>query len=588
MDGHAQRPAQVLAAAATARDAMSPSRIVDRDVPPAAFEALVAAGVHPVLARIHAARGIDSLSRLDTGLGTLLPLESLLHCGQMASMLADAIEANKRLLIVADYDADGATACAVGVVALRAMGAEVDFLVPNRFEFGYGLTPEIVRQAASMKPDILITVDNGIASVEGVDEARRLGMEVFVTDHHLPGAELPRAASIVNPNQPGCGFASKHLAGVGVMFYVMLALRAELRRRGRFAQQPEPNLAELLDLVALGTVADVVRLDDNNRILVDQGLRRIRAGRTRPGIDALLRVAGRDPARASTYDLGFVAGPRINAAGRLTDMRLGIECLLAQSPSRAMELAKQLDALNRERREIEAGMQESALAAMEGFEAADSYSLSLYEESWHQGVVGILAGRLRERFHRPVIAFAPAGNGEARGSGRSIRGLHLRDALDLVSKRHPDLILRFGGHAAAAGLTVRVGDIPRFRDAFEQAVSGLITAADLERIVETDGSLPPEQLTLELAEALDGQVWGQGFAAPSFRDRFEVTGQRVVGGNHVKARLQLGGRQVEAMRFGDASPLPGHIEAVYRVQANEYNGTRSLQLVLEHWQPAAV
>jgi single-stranded-DNA-specific exonuclease len=373
---------------------------------------------------------------------------------------------------------------------------------------------------------------------------------------------------------------------VGVMFYVMLGLRAELRQRGAFASRAEPNLAELLDLVALGTVADVVRLDDNNRRLVDQGLRRIRAGRARPGIEALLRVAGRDPRRASTYDLGFAAGPRLNAAGRLTDMRVGIECLLAAEPARAAELARQLDALNRERRVIEADMQESALAAMDSITATDSFSLSVYQEGWHQGVIGILAARLRERFHRPVFAFAPAGGGEAKGSGRSIRGLHLRDALDLVAKRHPDLILRFGGHSAAAGLSVRIGDVPRFRDAFEQTVAGLLTPADLERLIETDGPLATGDFTMELAEAIDGQVWGQGFAAPTFFDRFDVAEQRVVGGNHLKLRLRHGARQLEAMRFGDATLLPARIAAVYRLQVNEYNGNRSLQLVVEHWHAA--
>ncbi|HWA14673.1 MAG TPA: single-stranded-DNA-specific exonuclease RecJ [Burkholderiales bacterium] len=565
---------------------MTTPRIIARQVPPAALDVLMEAGIPPVLAAVYAARGVAQPAQLDTALAGLVPMERLLHCGTMAQRLADAIEQGKRLLIVADYDADGATACAVGMTALLAMGARVNYLVPNRFEDGYGLTPEIVRQAAPLGADILITVDNGIASVEGVDEAARCGMEVLITDHHLPGESLPRAACIVNPNQPGCDFPSKHLAGVGVMFYVMLGLRAELRRRGAFGERNEPILADLLDLVALGTVADVVRLDDNNRILVDQGLRRIRAGRARPGINALLRIAGRDPLRASAYDLGFAAGPRLNAAGRLTDMRLGIECLLAGDPIQAAQLASQLDALNRERREIEAGMQESALASLDRVEAADSFTLSVYDPAWHQGVIGILAARLRERFHRPVIAFAPAGDGEAKGSGRSIRGLHLRDALDLVAKRHPGLILRFGGHAAAAGLSIRVDDIPRFREAFEQVVAGLLTPADLERLIETDGPLLPVDLDLALAEAIEGQVWGQGFLAPTFHDRFEVEGQRVVGGNHVKARLRHGHRLVEAMRFGDPAPLPGRIEAVYRVQVNEYNGTRSLQLVIEHWQPA--
>ena len=434
---------------------MNHARIVEREVPLAAFEKLRASGLHPVMARIYAARGVLDPSQLDTPLTGLLAFDHLLNCAAMAVVLANAIAAEKRLLIVADYDADGATACAVGMLGLRSFGAKVEYLVPNRFEYGYGLTPEIVRLAARRQPDFLITVDNGIASVEGVEEANTLGIQVLITDHHLPGAQLPAAACIVNPNQRGCTFPSKHLAGVGVMFYVLVALRAELRRRDWFSQRKEPNLAELLDLVALGTIADVVHLDDNNRILVDQGLRRVRAGRARAGINALFRVAGRDPSRVSTYDLGFVVGPRLNAAGRLTDMSVGIECLLTQDPMRAAELANQLDSLNRERRDIESGMQETALALTNRIDVADTFSLSLYDESWHQGVIGILAARLRERFHRPAIAFAPADGGEAKGSGRSIHGLHLRDALDLVTKRHPGLILRFGGHAAAAGLTIR-------------------------------------------------------------------------------------------------------------------------------------
>jgi single-stranded-DNA-specific exonuclease len=562
-------------------------RIVERDVPAAALEKLRASGLHPVLARIYAARGVRDVMQLDTGLNGLLPFDRLLNCATMASLLADAIAAGKRLLIVADYDADGATACAVGMLGLQSFGAKAEYLVPNRFEYGYGLTPEIVKLAAGRKPDFLITVDNGIASVEGVDEAARLGIQVLITDHHLPGAQLPAAACIVNPNQRGCPFPSKHLAGVGVMFYVLVALRAELRRRDWFSQRKVPNLAELLDLVALGTVADVVRLDDNNRILVDQGLRRIRAGRTRAGIDALLRVAARDPSRASTYDLGFVVGPRLNAAGRLTDMSVGIECLLTQDPNRAAELAKQLDSLNRERRAIEAGMQETALALMDRIDVADTFSLSLYDESWHQGVIGILAARLRERFHRPAIAFAPADGGEAKGSGRSIRGLHLRDALDLVAKRHPGLILRFGGHAAAAGLTIRRVDVADFTTAFEAVVRALVGPADLERLIETDGELSPSEMNLDFAETLEAQVWGQGFAVPSFFDDFEVLEQRIVGGRHLKLRLRRPGGQdvLDAILFGQEAPLPARVGTVYRVQVNEYNGKRSVQLVLNHWQP---
>ncbi len=528
-------------------------------------------------------------SQLDTSLRGLLPFEQLLHCTTLATLLADAIAARQRLLIVADYDADGATACAVGILGLQGFGAQVEYLVPNRFEYGYGLTPEIVTLAAARKPDVLITVDNGIASVEGVDHATALGMRVLITDHHLPGERLPSAACIVNPNQNGCGFASKNLAGVGVMFYVLIALRAELRRREWFRQRMEPNLAELLDLVALGTVADVVRLDDNNRILVDQGLRRIRAGRARPGVEALLRVAGRNPSQAASYELGFVVGPRLNAAGRLTDMSVGIECLLTGQTERAAELARQLDALNRERRDIEAGMQESALALVEKLDVSDSYSLSLFDASWHQGVIGILAARLRERFHRPAIAFAPAEGGQVKGSGRSIPGLHLRDALDLITKRNPGLILRFGGHAAAAGLTLRQSDVEAFAEAFERVVRELVGPGELQRVIETDGSLSAEQIDVALADMLEGQVWGQGFQAPSFCDVYEIAEQRIVGGKHLRLRLRApdSPRVFTGILFGHVEPLPDRIRAVYRVQANEFNASRSVQLVVEHWQPAA-
>jgi len=564
-------------------------RIREREVPAGAFAALRDGGLHPVLARIYAARGICETAQLDTSLSAMLPLDRLLNCATMASLLADAIAADRRLLIVADYDADGATACAVGMLGLQGFGAKVEYLVPNRFEFGYGLTPEIVRLAAARKPDILITVDNGIASAEGVEEARGLGIQVLITDHHLPGDQLPLAACIVNPNQHGCLFPSKHLAGVGVMFYVLAALRAELRTRGWFAQREEPNLAELLDLVALGTVADVVRLDDNNRMLVDQGLRRVRAGRVRPGIEALFRVAARDSSRACTHDLGFVVAPRLNAAGRLTDMSVGIECLLTREAARAADLAQQLDALNRSRREIEAGMQDSALALLDTLDVSDSWTVCLHDASWHQGVIGILAARLRERFHRPAIAFANAGAGQAKGSGRSIAGLHLRDALDLITKRYPGLILRFGGHAAAAGLTVRAADVPAFAAAFEQTVRDLVEPADLDRLIETDGSLPPADIDLAFAEALSRPVWGQGFREPAFCDEFGIAEQRVVGGKHLKLRLRTEqpARVFEAIVFGHTQPLPARIRCIYRVQVNEYNSTRSVQLLVDHWQPIA-
>ncbi len=562
--------------------------VLRRRAPSEPASALVAAGFHPLLAQIYAARGIISAQQLAADTTGLSPVAQLRNVERMAGLLADAIAAKQKLLIVADYDSDGATACAVGMRALREFGAVVDFLVPNRFEYGYGLTPEIVALAKKLKnPDILITVDNGIASVEGVAAANALGMRVLVTDHHLPGTVLPDAWCIINPNQPGCGFPSKHLAGVGVMFYLMLALRAELRKRGTFGDGSGPNLGALLDLVALGTVADVVKLDDNNRILVQQGLQRIRSGRTWPGIAALLRISGRDAARASTYDLGFVVGPRLNAAGRLDDMAIGIECLVTNDHGTAERIARQLDELNRQRRAIESDMHDNALASLPSVVPEESYSLSLFEPTWHQGVIGIVASRLKERFHRPVVAFARGIDGEIKGSGRSISALHLRDALDLVAKREPDLILRFGGHAAAAGLTLRESEFARFRAAFETVAQTLLSPADLARVIETDGGLPVEHCTLEAARVLEHQVWGQGFAAPTFDDEFTVARQRVVGERHLKLRLMKGNVEVEAMLFSHAAPLPPRIHAVYRLAVNEWNGAQTLQLTIEHWQSAA-
>jgi len=474
-----------------------------RRIAPADIAAVLSgAGFHPLLAQIFAARGITSAQQLAADASALFPLAQLRNVERMAGLLAAAIAAKQKLLIVADYDSDGATACAVGIRALREFGAIVDYLVPNRFEYGYGLTPEIVALAKKLKdPAILITVDNGIASVDGVAAANALGMRVLITDHHLPGAALPDAWCIINPNQPGCGFPSKNLAGVGVMFYLMLALRVELRKRGAFGDGTGPNLGALLDLVALGTVADVVKLDDNNRILVQQGLQRIRSGKTWPGIAALLRIAGRDAARASTYDLGFVVGPRLNAAGRLDDMAVGIECLTTNDHGTAERIARQLDDLNRQRRAIESDMHENALASLAAITPEDGSSLCMFEPGWHQGVIGIVASRLKERFHRPVIAFARGNDGEIKGSGRSIGALHLRDALDLVAKREPDLILRFGGHAAAAGLTLRESEFARFRAAFESVARSLLSAADLER----GESLAPD-LVLEHARGFERAV----------------------------------------------------------------------------------
>ena len=543
-------------------------------------------GIHPALARIYAARGIRQSKELDDALAGLIPPDQLLGTAEAAVMLADAIEAGARMLIVADYDCDGATACAVGVRGLRAMGATVDYLVPNRFEYGYGLTPAIVELAATREPELIITVDNGIASVEGVAAAQMLGIATLVTDHHLPGDELPEADVIVNPNQPGCTFPSKALAGVGVMFYTLLALRAELRDRGAFADGKGPNLAELLDLVALGTVADVVPLDRNNRILVSQGLARMRAGRMCAGVKALFAAAGREPARASTFDMGFGLGPRLNAAGRLADMHLGIECLVSDDMAHALNIAQELDRLNRERRAIEGEMQEDALLSLDAFEPGEQASICLFEESWHQGVIGIVAGRIKERFHRPTIAFAPGDEGQIKGSGRSIPGLHLRDALDLVSKQMPDLILKFGGHAMAAGLTVRTSDFERFRAAFEAVVTALIDPADLTRRIETDGALESGYMTLDMARRLEQSIWGQGFPAPVFDDVFTVENQRLLKDKHLKLALRKGTARFDAIFFNHAEPAPASVRAAYRLAINEYNGVASVQLMLEHLEPA--
>ena len=564
-------------------------KLAQRVVDGAAHDALVAAGIAPFFARLYASRGVKHPGELEADLARLLPATLLLHADRAARFLADAIAADRRLCIVADYDCDGATACAVGLRGLRMLGArQVDYIVPNRFEYGYGLTPEIVALAqAEQRPDIIITVDNGIASIEGVETANRLGIEVLVTDHHLPAAHLPQAACIVNPNQAGCGFPSKNLAGVGVMFYVLFALRAELRRRGVFEAAVQPRLDRLLDLVALGTVADVVRLDANNRLIVAQGLERIRSGRMQPGVAALFRVAGRESRSAGAFDLGFALGPRINAAGRLADMTLGIECLVTDDPGRAMEIAQQLDAINHERREIEATMQESALRAVESLSAAadpesrSRASLVLFDETWHQGVVGIVASRLKDRFHRPTIAFAVNADGSLRGSGRSIVGLHLRDALDLVFKREPGLIAKFGGHAMAAGLSIARDQLPRFEAAFEKAVRTMLDPALLTRTIETDGSLDEAEATIANVLALEAQVWGQGFAPPLFADTFEVDSQRIVKEKHLKLTVRKGRSVFDAIWFNSVAVLPDRAHLVYRLASNSYNGNTKLQFIVE-------
>ena len=559
------------------------TRIVARNIPPRIVWQLEQQGLHPLLARLYASRGVTDKAELDYELKSLLPPAALTHAGDAAHILADAIEADARLLIIGDYDCDGATATAVGMRALKMLGAEVDFLLPDRFKLGYGLSPEIVDVAAQQSPDLIITVDNGIASIEGVNRAREHGIATLITDHHLPGATLPEADCIVNPNQPGCDFPSKCIAGVGVMFYVMLALRAELRERGFFADRPEPNFASLLDLVALGTVADVVRLDRNNRILVSQGLKRMRAGQLQPGLAALFKAAGRDPKKATAMDLGFILGPRLNAAGRLADMRLGVECLLTEDATRALQIAQQLDALNRERREIESGMQESALILLESLAADDAApGIALFDESWHEGVVGILASRIKDKLHRPVFAFAPGEGGIVKGSGRSISGLHLRDALDLVAKRAPGLLLRFGGHAMAAGVTVNAENFEKFRDLFAQVAGELLAPADLTRTLETDGALEGGYISLETARLLENEVWGQGFPAPLFMDEFEVEQQRVLKEKHLKLRLRKGNTRYDAIQFNFATQPGNRTRATYRLAINEYMGVETPQLMVEH------
>jgi single-stranded-DNA-specific exonuclease len=560
--------------------------IAVRTIPPRSVWALEKAGVHPLLARLYAARGIHDPSLLDTRSAALLPPDELKGAADAASMLADAIAARKRILIVADYDCDGATACAVGLRALRMMGATVDYLVPDRFTLGYGLSPEVARLAAERKPDIIVTVDNGIASVEGVAEAKRLGIATLVTDHHLPGPELPDAAVIVNPNQPGCTFPSKAMAGVGVMFYVMLALRAELRKRGVFGDKPEPNLASLLDLVALGTVADVVALDHNNRVLVTQGLLRLRAGHMQAGLAALYAITGREPRNAATFDLGFALGPRLNAAGRLADMSLGIECLTTDDRSRALNIAQQLDAINRERRAIESDMRDDAELLLDSLDPGNRASLTLFDPNWHQGVIGILAGRVKEKLHRPTFAFAPGVDGELKGSGRSIPGLHLRDALDLVAKRHPGLLLRFGGHAAAAGATLRDEGIDEFEAAFEKVCAEWLTPAELTRTLETDGPLEAGYYSIEAARLIQQEVWGQTFPPPMFSDEFEVKQQRILKDKHLKMTLVKDGRRFDAIQFNFSENPSPRIRAAFRLDINEWQGNQTVQLMIEHFVPA--
>ncbi|OSZ64617.1 single-stranded-DNA-specific exonuclease RecJ [Hydrogenophaga sp. IBVHS2] len=569
-------------------------KIITRDVPPRAAWTLEQSGIHPLLARLFAARGIASPDELDDALGRLLPPESLTGARQAAVALADAMAAGQRLCVVADYDCDGATACATALRGLRLLGAaHVDYLVPDRVVDGYGLTASIARRVRERGADVLITVDNGIASIEGVRAARALGLEVIVTDHHLPAQQdgqtvLPQDCIIVNPNQPGCGFASKSMAGVGVMFYVLLALRAELRSRGHFDAATQPRIDTLLPLVALGTVADVVKLDANNRRLVSQGLRRVRAGAMPPGMAALFAVAGRQPAAATSFDFGFALGPRLNAAGRLADMTLGIECLCTDDPARADELARTLDGINRERKVIEGDMREMAMEIAESmFDESDTPppAVVVFDPDFHEGVVGIVASRLKDRLHRPTFVFAVSGaegkEHELKGSGRSIPGFHLRDALDLVAKRHPGVLLRFGGHAMAAGCTVDADHIDTFEAALQQVAHEWLDAATLQRRIEADGTLDPAFRRPETVDTLHAVVWGQGFAPPVFCEEVQVVSQRLVGEKHLALKLKHQGEPVDGIWFGHTDPLPDRVKIAFRLDADEWQGQRRVRFLVE-------
>lgn len=564
-------------------------------------DASVGATLHPfpLLHKIYAARGVDSETQLRKELGALLPPSEMKGIGEASRLLASAVQSGSRILIVGDFDADGATSCTLAVLALRAMGATwVDFLVPNRFEYGYGLTPEIVELAGQSSPDLLVTVDNGIASIAGVEAAKAAGYQVIVTDHHLPGDELPAADAIVNPNQPGCGFPSKALAGVGVIFYVLLATRSVLREQGYFALRPMPNLADFLDLVALGTVADVVPLDSNNRLLVEQGLMRIRAGHCRPGIRALLQVANKPIDRVVASDIGFAIGPRLNAAGRLDDMTIGIACLLEDDQARALSLASVLDDFNRDRRAIETGMQQQANDILDNLLADGEmgFSLCLYDASWHQGVVGILASRLKERFHRPTIIFAPGENGDIKGSGRSIPGFHLRDALDQVATLNPGLLAKFGGHAMAAGLSLAAENLNAFCAAFEKVAQRLLKQEDLQATIHSDGELPAADFTLDTAQLLrHGGPWGQAFPEPIFDGEFFLIKQRILGGKHLKCVVSPCSDQatiLDGIAFNiDAKAWPvaegSVVRLAYGLDVNHFMGRDNLQLMIHYIEVVA-
>ncbi len=569
--------------------------IIPRDVPPRSVWTLEQAGIHPLLARLYAARGVTGTEELDDALAKLLPPATMRGLPEAAKLLADAIAHNKKLCVVADYDCDGATACAVALRGLKLLGAQsVHYIVPDRIVDGYGLTAPIAQRVKDSGADVLITVDNGIASMEGVAHARALGLQVLVTDHHLPAAELPAANVIVNPNQPGCNFASKSIAGVGVMFYVLLALRSELRNRGIFDAATQPKLDPLLPLVALGTVADVVRLDANNRRLVAQGLKRVRALVMPCGIASLFIASGRSAKLATTFDFGFALGPRINAAGRLSDMTLGIECLLTDDPARADELARTLDGINRERRVIEGDMREQAMQIAESlFDEGDQAppAICVFDPDFHEGVVGIVASRIKDKLHRPTFVFAasaaPGKEHELKGSGRSIPGFHLRDALDLVAKRHPGVLLRFGGHAMAAGCTIHEDGLDAFEEGLIAVAQEWLDAATLTRRLETDGALDPNYRRVDLVDTLHKEVWGQGFAPPTFSEEVEVLSQRLVGEKHLALKLKHRGDPVDGIWFGRTEPLPAKVTLAFRLDADEWNGARRVRFLVEGAQIAA-
>lgn len=557
------------------------TRFITRDYSPAIVGHLMDEGFSEPLARVLAARGIESADDLKPDWRAMLPPLSLMGTTAAARILADAIEAGKRIMVIADYDCDGATACAVALLGLREMGATVDYLVPDRFVYGYGLTPEIVELAASKKADLILTVDNGMASIDGVEKAKALGIEVIITDHHLPAEKLPAAACIVNPNTPGCDFPSKNLAGVGVMFYVLMALRAEFRARGRFDAANQPRLDALVDLVALGTVADVVKLDRNNRILVQQGLAKVRRGHTHPGLKALFEIAGRPSAQARVRDFGFVIAPRINAAGRLDLMTAGIECLISRTDDEAQHYAKILDDYNRQRRELELDMQWDAAKLLNKIDVTKRHTLALFEPTWHQGIVGLVASRVKESKHRPTVAFANAADGEMKGSGRSIEGVHLRDMLDLVTKKAPGIIKKFGGHAMAAGLTIDAHHFDDFSRAFESVVTENCDEEVFERHVFVDGDLAARDITPALVEAINGQIWGQGFLPPLFANEFKVLHQTVLKGGHLKLMLEIQGARFSGIFFRRSAQVPDVARLAYRPEINEWMGQKSIQLVIE-------